>query len=1095
MAMQRKLKPFVMEGSDQVAAVRIWAEAAAASLDDGNWRREGDRKWLTSGEVISATPEEALTHVLAAVAQAHIWDVLVEQLCEQPESHLHPAFNYVWGRRQQAVATLSRLLRRKLPLTRDEILALLRWCNEKERLSRYSEPLRDIIRALKRFVSTTPLDDDLRRTIMRFAERLRTSFKKEERRLGTTVEQLAAPSCGDLHQKSIAALPSPAPAGMDGVLEPLKRLLGMLGDEPARCGTIVEPDHFPLADQSPLRGEHKMLSELFEEVIGPRYQKPNFATSRAARAIVALEPPAIGHTVAAAAERHINSLIADTDLTNNRVLQSRSVSEKTLAWLLRLRFEVHRQGLFDVLLYLSARPSHQRGGLDTTIERLTSQAEREAEISPITEGERYVLSLFRACLMIGPPLGASSDEVQRLTRLINDGMSFFLVPGEAWTDAVNSDLSRAGAGSEAWTALLAHTLVATAARPSGRWLASARQLVDAIGGDRICHAFARWMPLVARGRTIRKLGSYIGDTRGGSDTMNDENATCLRGLLWTTPLLPRRDELVRSITAIAISAYKKVLGVGPRAVKVGNAAVYALSQMASTEAVGQLAMLKVRVKFGTAQKEIEKAFTAAAAALNLPRDEIEELGVPSYGLEEIGRREETIAEYRAELIVTGSDARLNWFDTQGKALKAVPAKVRRDHKDGLKGLQQSLKDIQSMLPAQRDRIDSMFLEQKLWPFAVWRVRYLEHPLLGTIARRLIWCVGGTPAMFIDEAATDADGGTIKHGETAEITRWHPVGRSIDEVVAWRNRLEELGITQPFKQAHREVYLLTDAERRTNTYSNRFAAHILRQHQFNALCAARGWKNKLRLMVDDAYPPASKALPQWGLRAEFWFEGIGDEYGRDTNESGVYLRLSTDQVRFYRIQAAEAYAHASGGGYAARAPGPGEERVNEPLPLELIPPLVFSEIMRDVDLFVGVASVGNDPTWQDGGPEGRYQTYWQSFAFGELSGSASTRKQALERLVPRLKIAEQCSFSDRFLVVRGKKRTYKIHLGSGNILMAPNDQYLCIVPDARARATQDQLFLPFEGDNMLSIILSKALLLADDTKIKDPTIVRQIEHHR
>ena len=144
-------------------------------------------------------------------------------------------------------------------------------------------------------------------------------------------------------------------------------------------------------------------------------------------------------------------------------------------------------------------------------------------------------------------------------------------------------------------------------------------------------------------------------------------------------------------------------------------------------------------------------------------------------------------------------------------------------------------------------------------------------------------------------------------------------------------------------------------------------------------------------------------------------------------------------------------------------------------------------MRDVDLFVGVASVGNDPTWQDGGPEGRYRDYWHAYSFGELSGTAATRKQVLERLVPRLKIADRCSFADRFLVVRGQKRTYKIHLGSGNILMEPNDQYLCIVPDSRSQAEQDDLFLPFEGDNTLSIILSKALLLADDTKIKDPTI--------
>ncbi len=30
--------------------------------------------------------------------------------------------------------------------------------------------------------------------------------------------------------------------------------------------------------------------------------------------------------------------------------------------------------------------------------------------------------------------------------------------------------------------------------------------------------------------------------------------------------------------------------------------------------------------------------------------------------------------------------------------------------------------------------------------------------------------------------------------------------------------------------------LTDAERATRTDSNRFAAHILKQHQFNSLCA-------------------------------------------------------------------------------------------------------------------------------------------------------------------------------------------------------------------------------------------------------------------
>jgi hypothetical protein len=313
-------------------------------------------------------------------------------------------------------------------------------------------------------------------------------------------------------------------------------------------------------------------------------------------------------------------------------------------------------------------------------------------------------------------------------------------------------------------------------------------------------------------------------------------------------------------------------------------------------------------------------------------------------------------------------------------------------------------------------------------------------------------------------------------------------------MAWRNWLVEHMVQQPFKQAHREIYLLTDAERNTGVYSNRFAAHIIRQHQFNALCAARGWKNQLRLMVDDTYPPAMRLLPAWGLRAEFWIEGAGDNYGTDTNETGTYLYLSTDQVRFYPIDASENMAHAGGGGYrTGYGLGQRPRQADEPVPLEEIPPLVFTEIMRDVDLFVGVASVGNDPTWSDGGPQGRYQTYWASYSFGELSELAKTRKQVLERLLPRLKIAPRCELSDRFLIVQGDIRTYKIHLGSGNILMSPNDQYLCIVP-ARGVASEQaggKLFLPFEGDQTLAIILSKAFLLAEDKKITDPTITRQI----
>ncbi len=1113
MKSQPEIKPlaFSFPPNDPLARehteVAQWVEDAASSLNENQYYQQLELKSLPSGKrLLAADPEQARRYVLAAVAQTRHWDQLAMQLRDQAETEMEringhhlPGWAVIWGRRQQSKAVIHALLRRKLPLVEPDLLDILAWCNQAEQVSPYWHPLSSIVRLLQRFAEGRQVDDELRTAMQKFASRLRSCHDKTTARLGTSVEQICG--TGEPADQAVsdtpAVLPPPQPAaaGQPNVLVTLKAFLQMAPPAGPPDTTSIGPDGFPLANDSPLHDQHALITQLMEEVVGtPHYHQPRLGTHAAGRVLLQQEPDPAGRALLAAAERHVHALLAPSaDYSEAGNWQSRATATSIFCPLAAVPFNLSREGIFDLLLYLSVRPPEGQRSLESLAARLIKHIEREAESLPLGEGERYVLHRYRASIVAGPLLGKQPPEVARLTRLVGDGACFCLQPGEVWADVVNEEFTGlSSAERQLWTALFNHLLTATAARPSQKWLKTGVQRVEAIGGDRFRMALTRWLPLVARGRSLGRLGGYAGDTRGAADTMSDENANCLRGLLWLIPTLDDRCDLIRQIAAVALSAYKKVPGVGPRAVKVGNAAVYALSQLAAVEAVGQLAMLKVRVKFGTAQKEIEKAFNVAAEALDLPRDEIEELGVPSYGLETVGQRVESLGDYRAELVVTGSDAQLNWFDSKGKSLKSVPAKLRNEHKQELADLKQSLKDIQGMLPAQRDRIDTMFLLQKSWPIGQWQQRYLDHPLVGTITSRLLWCVDGTAALFIDGEPTDAAGKAIPHGKTAEITPWHPVGRSVEEIIAWRGRLEALGITQPFKQAHREVYLLTDAERRTGTYSNRYAAHIIRQHQFNALCAARGWTNRLRLMVDDSYPPALKELPQWGLRAEFWIEGIGDDFGGDTNESGVYLRLATDQVRFYRSGAAFSYAHAGGGGYDVAAAGPGQGGINEPLSLAEIPPLIFSEIMRDVDLFVGVASVGNDPTWQDGGPEGRYRDYWQSYSFGELSGTAATRKEVLQRIVPRLKIAEKCSFSDRFLIVEGTKRTYKIHLGSGNILMEPNDQYLCIVPDSRARSRPNDLFLPFEGDSTLSIIISKALMLAADDQIKDRTIIAQVE---
>ncbi len=580
------------------------------------------------------------------------------------------------------------------------------------------------------------------------------------------------------------------------------------------------------------------------------------------------------------------------------------------------------------------------------------------------------------------------------------------------------------------------------------------------------------------------------------------NADLLRGLAWCTAEV-EHEPLAAALADAAIAGYRKITGIGPRSAKVAGACVYALKSMPGLHGAAQLERVRLNVKQPIYVKGIEKALEEAARRAGMTREDLEELTVPTFDLDEHGQRRIPIGPAVAELSIVGTEVQLRWYGADGTPRKAEPAEVKREHKAELKEVKRLRDDLARMLAAQRDRLERLPLTQRTWDLAAWNARYLDHPLVGPLARRLMWCFawatddGGTgeaDGIWLDGRLVGADDRTLEVPATAAVTPWHPVQYGPATVLAWRTWLERHEVTQPFKQAHREVYLLTDAERHTRVYSNRFAAHILRQHQFNALCAARGWRNSLRLMVDDAYPPATLELPQWGLRAEFWVEGAGDTYSTDTNETGTYLYVATDQVRFYPLDAAGNSAHAGGGGYHAAYDWPTRQyRHVEPVSLENVPALLLSEVLRDVDLFVGVASVGNDPTWQDGGPQGRYRDYWQSYSFGELSATAQTRQALLARLIPRLAIANRCAIDGRFLRVRGDLRTYKVHLGSGNILMEPNDQYLCIVParGGGAEATIGSLFLPFEGDSLLAIILSKAFLLADDTKITDLSITRQI----
>lgn len=469
------------------------------------------------------------------------------------------------------------------------------------------------------------------------------------------------------------------------------------------------------------------------------------------------------------------------------------------------------------------------------------------------------------------------------------------------------------------------------------------------------------------------------------------------------------------------------------------------------ELVTALRTVRKTVRHAGVPKQLDKMLKKIDAALAERTDVALRLPRLDFGDDGVLRR--TAGDYTAVVTVTDT-ATLTW-EKDGRPLRSTPAPVRRDHPALLKELRELVKRVDAQLVTLARALEGGFTVDTAHPYAWWRAELVEHPLARTVVRRLIWEVEVEPGRWqavLPEAGEFPDA----PDDDASVRLWHPIRSTPDEVRAWRDLLVERSIRQPFKQAFREIYLLTPAEAETRVYSNRFAAHLVHYRRLFALFRARGWRSRLLGPWDDGDGDgAERRLGAGEWQVVFfhtWYDWAdGDELA------------STDQVRFLR-----------------RSEGTWREA-----PLADVPPLMFSEAMRDVDLFVGVTSIAADPDWTDAGPE---RSYWERARFAELTESAEARVDVLERILPRLKIADRCTLDGRFLVVRGELRTYRIHLGSANILMEPDDSYLCIVRTDRKGS--GKVFLPFKDDR-LSLILSKAFLLAADTEITDESILAQI----
>jgi hypothetical protein len=449
-----------------------------------------------------------------------------------------------------------------------------------------------------------------------------------------------------------------------------------------------------------------------------------------------------------------------------------------------------------------------------------------------------------------------------------------------------------------WLDLLAHAATLTATKPTRPWRMRAAALVEAFGRERFVQEVAAWLGL---------LGAPAGGgTRAGADgfavstaVIAERNATILKGLVWCCA--DCEDQVVvRALGDAAQACFKKIPEVGARSVKAGNACIAVLGGMDALEAVAQLQRLAQRVKQPSARRLIDEALSAAAARHGLGRDDLDDLAVLDFGLEN-GRLRRVFGGVVADMSVAGGDVTLRWMRQDGALLRSEPAVVRREFPSERAALTRLIAGLRQALPAQRARLERTLLTERRWRFGEWRARVLDHPLVSLVARRLIWSFelpsGTVAGAWLDGVIVDAlDRPVAGLTDDTPVSLWHPLDAGPAQVSAWRDWLDQHRITQPFKQAYREVYVLTDAERATETYSNRFAAHILRQHQFKALCDQRGWRYSLQGGFDGHNVPTVE-VPHARMRVEFWVDSL--EGDNRHSAAGIALYVTTDQVRFYR----------------------------------------------------------------------------------------------------------------------------------------------------------------------------------------------------
>ncbi len=238
------------------------------------------------------------------------------------------------------------------------------------------------------------------------------------------------------------------------------------------------------------------------------------------------------------------------------------------------------------------------------------------------------------------------------------------------------------------------------------------------------------------------------------------------------------------------------------------------------------------------------------------------------------------------------------------------------------------------------------------------------------------------------------------------------------------------IRQPFKQVFRELYVKMDEEL-GQTYSKMFAGNQIQPMKTVGCLKGRRW-------VADLEEGLQKVFYKENIIAQIY--ALADWFSpSDIEAPTLEWVIFSDRKTF------------------------------EPIKICDVPDLIYSEVMRDVDLAVSVAHAGGvDP---------------------ETSHSTIEMRRAIVAFNLPLFGLENVTLTDNHALIAGKRGKYSVHLGSG-VVHLEGGAMLNILPVHSQK--RGRLFLPFvDEDPKTAEIMSKIVLLAEDGKIKDPSILGQL----